>query len=352
MTLNLTLAVLGRYSHCNTPALPAPSLASHRYLFRTPRGIRLYDALITFVGLDPIPFTSPAHFHLWVQLAMDLKSKPSLLLLSGCIIAIVTTLYLFPSTSGSLNDGYKIQKKHFTAPKSNVWAELSVAEYHETYNFIFEELSDLNLTQHPKSNGDNFHLSARKHYDPTRLMPSPISTMTWDGRSDGRRQQSLRTLMGIPHMVYYSVGPLPADPETQILPLTYVFNSGGNSIPNPVQDFFAIMEFGMSLAENVSDITQSLLGAVVNRNDPSDPQGLRCWPRGSRIERGGMSLWFTMFRAGVGSGARTILPQGIYIKVDATSSRTEDWSAGEFYYNGVLYEDEAHFPYCMEETGL
>ena len=51
-----------------------------------------------------------------------------------------------------------------------------------------------------------------------------------------------------------------------------------------------ISDFGLSLATNVSDITQELLGATTNLDDPEDPNGLQCWPRGSRVERGGMVL--------------------------------------------------------------
>jgi primary-amine oxidase len=100
------------------------------------------------------------------------------------------------------------------------------------------------------------------------------------------------------------------------------------------------MDFGLSIAKNLSDITEDLLGASVNLDRPDDPHGLLCWPRGSRVERGGLSLWFQMFKPGVGSGAKTLLPQGIYAKVDATSTNINDWTAGELYYNGVLYDSE------------
>jgi primary-amine oxidase len=101
-------------------------------------------------------------------------------------------------------------------------------------------------------------------------------------------------------------------------------------------DFYAIMDYGLSLGENMSDITQHLLGARVNREDPSD--GLMCWPRGSRIERGGMSMWFQFFKPSISSGARTLMAQGIYVKVDARSTDMSQWTRGQYYYNGVLYE--------------
>ena len=145
------------------------------------------------------------------------------------------------------------------------------------------------------------------------------------------------------------VGPLPVSTQTQILPLEYVFNSGRNYIKNPIQDFFAIMEYGTSIAQNMSDITEELLGATANPDNSNDPHGLLCWPRGSRIERGGMSMWFQIFRPGVGSGARTLLPQGIYAKIDARSSDIEDWTTGELYYNGVIYEGIEDFRAALDD---
>lgn len=139
------------------------------------------------------------------------------------------------------------------------------------------------------------------------------------------------------------VGPLPVSPKTRVEPLNYIFNSGHNYVRNPVQDFVAISDFGLSLALNLSDITQELLGAVANAEDPEDPEGLVCWPRGSRVERGGMVLWFQIYRPGLGSGARTLLPQGIYAKVDARRQDISQWTVEQFYYNGVLYDDEAAF---------
>ena len=43
------------------------------------------------------------------------------------------------------------------------------------------------------------------------------------------------------------------------------------------------------------------------------------------------------------SGARTLLPQGIYVRIDTTSSDTDDWSASEYYYNGILYDNVDDF---------
>lgn len=145
------------------------------------------------------------------------------------------------------------------------------------------------------------------------------------------------------------VGPLPISKDSLIIPLEYTFNSGRNYVRNPIQDFSAIQDFALAMAENVSDITQELIGATANRENPNDPHGLLAFPRGSRIETGGFTMWMQFYRPGLGSGARTLLPQGIYAKVDATSSDINDWSVGEFYYNGVVYENVRDFRVALND---
>ncbi|KAK5171018.1 uncharacterized protein LTR77_004162 [Saxophila tyrrhenica] len=274
---------------------------------------------------------------------MELRTRPLVLLISTCSLAVLTCFYLFPFSNTGIDDRLRTkQKNSFQAPKENIWSELSNQEAKDVYEFVFDELSYLNLTKHPKSNRENFIVVLET------LRPNKTDAVPYlrDDAAIPERWAMARVAQVMedePYMVHYMVGPLPVGSDTQVLPLDYVFNSGRNYVANPVQDFFAIMEFGLSLAENVSDITQDLLGAVVNRNDPSDPKGLLCWPRPSRIERGGLSMWFEFFRPGTASGARTILPQGIYVKVDASSHNTDDWTAGQFYYNGYLYDTENDF---------
>lgn len=41
------------------------------------------------------------------------------------------------------------------------------------------------------------------------------------------------------------------------------------------------------------------------------------------------------------------MPQGIYIKVDATSVDVSKWEVQQYYYNGILYEDEHAFRAAM-----
>ena len=275
-----------------------------------------------------------------------------MLLTSACFFAILTAFYAFPFHENSQRPRYETSSaKDFKASKYNIWAELSEAEAKDVYDFVFDELAHLNLTKRPKKNFDNFIFTVET------LRPNKTDAVSYlheDAEVPERwaKVAVSETFDEEPRMVYYMVGPLPVTTGTEVLPLTYLFNNGHNWVKNPVQDFYAVMDFGMSIAKNLSDITEDLLGASVNTDNPDDPNGLLCWPRGSRVERGGMSMWFQMFKPGAGSGARTLLPQGIYAKVDATSTDVNSWTAGQLYYNGVIYEDEDELRAALQSGKL
>lgn len=276
--------------------------------------------------------------------------KRGLFVLSPICVFVVLAIYLGLSFDGLIGGDTRLRAtSSFQAPKVNVWSELTEHEANDIYDFVFEELAHLNLTKLPRSNRDNFIFIVET------LRPNKTDATSYLFNNDVTPQRWAKAAVSQnfdnePYMVYYQVGPLPISQNSRILPLEYVFNSGQNYVRNPVQDFVAISQYGFALAENVSDITQELLGAVVNRDNPEG--GLQCWPRGSRIERGGLSLWFQLYRPGLSSGARTLLPQGIYAKVDATSSNINDWATGQFYYNGVLYEGAAEFRAALRDPNF
>ncbi|KAK5109943.1 hypothetical protein LTR62_006432 [Meristemomyces frigidus] len=289
---------------------------------------------------------------------------PTLLLLLISLSSLAYFQYPQATTTSSF-DPTSHPKSPFKAPKQNIFSELTAAEASSVNTFILEKFGHLNLTKHPKSAKDNFV------YIVETLKPNKTDAIHYlhpqgtdaDADAEAAPQPPERWAKAAisenfpdgPYMVYYMVGPLPVGEETVIRPLEYCFEEGRNWVKNPgrflarVQDFGAILDFALSMAEDVADITQELLGATVNRANPNDPQSLLAFPRGSRVETGGMVLWMQFYRPGMGSGARTLLPQGIYCKVDATSSNTSDWTVGQFYYNGVLYDDAEEFRAALQE---
>ena len=213
--------------------------------------------------------------------------RQAIVLFSSLILFTLISIFMiyWPSNNGGEIAYKSTPKPSFKAAKSNVWAELTGDEAESVYDFLSEELSHLNLTKRPRSGRDNFLFIVET------LRPNKTDTVPYL-YSDGPRPERWakaavsQTFDGEPYMVHYMVGPLPITSNSSVQPLDYVFNSGSNKIKNPVQDFVAISQFGFRVAENISDITQELIGATVSRESPEE--GLQCWPRGSRVERGGM----------------------------------------------------------------
>ena len=210
------------------------------------------------------------------------------------------------------------------------------------YDYLLVEFAHLNLTSHPKSGRDNY-VNTVESLKPNKTDAIPY--LYAEGEVVGRHAKvSISQFVdGAPYFYYYVVGPLPVSRATKAVPLEYPFTHGRNWIRSPIVDFFGIQDFSISLAENISDITQELLGATASRDNPNDPHGLVAFPRSYRVEAGGLSMWLQIYRPGFGSAGRTILPQGIYAKIDARSLDKAEWSVGQFFYNGVIYDDENAF---------
>ena len=86
----------------------------------------------------------------------------------------------------------------------------------------------------------------------------------------------------------YMMGPLPVTDRTQIQPRTFNQNSSKHSSPNLVPDSEFFRDWPYSVATGISDITHSLLGAVINIGNRSDFDGLELSFRDLWTENGRM----------------------------------------------------------------
>lgn len=289
------------------------------------------------------------------------KRLPAVLLLAAVVFVLATTylLLLVPSrkwdqgSQGSPDVDVDVNvesasspPRHFRAPKPNIWSDLSQDEAEDVYGFLAKEWAHLNLTRTPKTGSDNFIVSIETlQPNKSQALPFLFEDETRPGRW-AKVVLSHHTQDG-PFLSYYSVGPLPVvAPKTTVEPLTYPFHSGRNSVPNLMTNFLGSAAFALALAENVTDITTELLGAKVNRKDPLDPDSLLAFPRLTRLAPDLVVGWIQFFRPGMGSSGRTLLPQGLYVRVDA-SRDVGEWVVGEWWYNGQMFDDADHLRRAM-----
>lgn len=276
--------------------------------------------------------------------------RAALLLAVVAPLVVISAYYVLTPASQNtphLDVGSVSSKTRFHAPRPNVWADLKKHEAEEVYDFLVREWSDLNITKSPRTVADNFIVSLET------LQPNKSQSLPYLYQEQASPERWAKAVLShytddVPQLSYYAIGPIPVSEATKVEPLTYPFSDGRNTVLNLRADFTSAGEFSLRLAENVTDITTELLGAKVNREDPLDPDALMAFPRFTRVDTELVIAWIQFFRPGVGSSGRTLLPQGIYARVDA-SKPIDQWTVDQWFYNGQLFENVDHFRSAMKD---
>ncbi|EXJ64035.1 hypothetical protein A1O7_00370 [Cladophialophora yegresii CBS 114405] len=270
--------------------------------------------------------------------------------ISALVVFVVSLAYLLISASSSTSalggqqdlGPLKHPHRHFQAPAENPWAELDDAEASQLYLWLHE---NTNLFD---SASDTNALNLVELLRPNK---SDVADYLDHGGPPPERWARLSNLESKGDEAFvkeYMVGPLPPSNHTQILPLTYCHNSGRNSVRSPISDVFALLDWALGIGENASDITLDLLGAKTNRHDLDDPDGLVIGSRPALIDSGRMVHWLEFFRPGMKSDGRSLLPQGLYVKLDIPTARPETWTTGGWFYNGILYDNDTMLREAMK----
>ncbi|KAI0008106.1 amine oxidase catalytic domain-containing protein [Xylariaceae sp. FL0662B] len=155
-----------------------------------------------------------------------------------------------------------------TAPKVNIWSQISPDDNLAVWNLLHDPASGLNLTDPAVAKiNDNYvwyidtvpvnKSDALPYIDGVGPKPSPWARVII---FEGGKQE--------PVSQEYMVGPLPVSGETSIQKLDYVYNGGaGGSIPfngryNDEKRNAALEPLLVSVMSNITDITSTLLGGV------------------------------------------------------------------------------------------
>lgn len=237
--------------------------------------------------------------------------------------------------------------KHFQAPAENPWAELDEVEASQLYVWLHE-----NSHLFP-SGGEGAPQGSDTLNLIELLRPNKSDVIDYldsNGPLPERwaRLSNLETKGDDAFIVEYMVGPLPPSNKTEVLPLTYCHNSGRNNVQSPISDVFALLDWALAIGANASDITLDLLGAQTNPDDPDDPDGLVIGSRPALIDSGKMVHWLEFFGPGMKSDGRSMLPQGLYVKLDIPSANPDTWLIGQWFYNGILYDNDTMLREAMK----
>ncbi|KAK5063145.1 hypothetical protein LTR84_005221 [Exophiala bonariae] len=234
---------------------------------------------------------------------------------------------------------FRHARKQFKAPAKNPWAEIDEGEAAQIHSLVQQSV---NLTDSLNGVGAG---DKKVIYRIETLRPNKTDVVDYLDNNGPQPERWARVAMlefrhNDAFNVDYMVGPLPITNATSMLPLSYCYNSGKNWVQMPLSDGLDLMAWALKIGERVTDITQDLLGATVNALDPSDPDALVMGWRPALIESGRMVHWLEFFGPGMKSDGRTLLPQGLYVKFDTPSTNHQDWVVGQWFYNGLLYDND------------
>lgn len=284
----------------------------------------------------------------------------SLGFIASLILVSAFTLFLFFNVSKfhlnpSLQELHSSEKSaSHNQPKQNIWADLSVEETKGLLLYLHTVPNHLNLTILEPSNPFNNHILSTE-----LLRPNKSEALNFvDNRSKVRPPRWAHVIIyhgstGEATLDEYMVGPLPPTEETQIRPLAFYHNSGKSSSPNLVPDTASLRDWPYSIADEISDITKDILGSVVNYGNFSNPDGLEIGFRDPWIDRNGRTIrWCSFQRAGQQSESRTLLPQGLYMKLDTSGRDPKEWTLLQWFYNNVLYNSTKDFRAAWNMPGF
>ncbi len=280
---------------------------------------------------------------------------------SSLFLFLLVALLIFPPLSwrrekretplrfGQSRDQEEIS---FKAPKRNVWAELTEEEADGVYSFLIDKWVGLNITRSPASAYDNFI------YNVEALRPNKTDVLPYFHGNHGEPERWAKVVLSrylsesqTSLLTYYTVGPLPISENTTVMPLAFPFRPGRNYVSNPMIDFIGAQEFASNLLESISDITMTILGAKLDKENPGSSDSLLFLGRPERVEGGESIMWAQFFRPGTGSAARTLLPQGLYCKIHVAGLAAQ-WTVSKWFYNGVIYESAEHLRAAMSSPSF
>ncbi|KAH8594285.1 copper amine oxidase [Bisporella sp. PMI_857] len=223
------------------------------------------------------------------------------------------------------------------APRKNVWADLTQDEVKAVREFMFTR-TDLNLTRSRESFRFDNNIRLIEV-----LRPNKSDVLAYLNGNSAPPIRWARVVINdgvkeYPQVTNYMVGPLPIDNSTRIEPLIYCFNSDRNFVYNPMPTYPVLVEWVATFALNITDVLEELLDGTVDPLDPTSPENLGLATSFTSLEDHKLMLWLQFYRDDPYSEAATLLPQGLYVKVEISTKDTNNWKPSTCYYNRVVYD--------------
>jgi primary-amine oxidase len=255
--------------------------------------------------------------------------------------------------TAKLGSSSSSQQVPFVAPHPNIWIDITERDVIDVLKYINTVPNNLNLTAAQNATlWDNF-VHGIELVRPSKKDAQDFITRT--NTVPPERWARVAIHHGTSSEVYwdeYIVGPLPISPKTSIRQLEYPHRTALNHSRTLVPDALSFKIWPYSVAQAISDITQDLLGGTINADGRFDPDGLELSFRDPWVEHGRIIRWCSFQRTGNYADAGTLLPQGLYVKLDTTTRDSANWKVLRWYYNGILYNSTEEFRAAWQSPGF
>ncbi|GAA5982519.1 hypothetical protein JCM5350_006100 [Sporobolomyces pararoseus] len=229
------------------------------------------------------------------------------------------------------------------APKTNIWAPLSSEEAASVVSFLHNQTS-LNLTSADEAGSWDNMISVVDLATPNKTE----SLHYLDGNSTIPPRYAVASIMfnafEQPYLEDYIVGPLPLSENSTASPYGFRSTKGSSKINNHDADSDAVEEWMRSevITPEIDEIVETLLGAKSEKFDiwGIDP----LWYEDGRTIswRGFWSIPENIF------DGETLLPQGLYLKLDITGRNPSEWKHEGWLHNGIFYPTSQDFLHAFK----
>ncbi|KAM0749530.1 copper amine oxidase [Meredithblackwellia eburnea MCA 4105] len=227
------------------------------------------------------------------------------------------------------------------ASKENIWITLTNAEAAGVVSYLHNQ-SELNLTDSADAGTWDNMISVIDLLPPNKT--AALKYMAGTGPKPPRYARA--TLMfgatEEPYLEDFIVGPLPVTNETTYVPDDWTTTKGTSKIRNFDADSDLTSDLWYSIAADADDIITDLLGANSSTFDiwGIDPLWQETDEEGKLHIVNWVGFWGipdTVF------DGETLLPQGLYFKVDQTGRDPSNWFLVGWLYQDIYYTSTAEF---------
>lgn len=252
--------------------------------------------------------------------------------------------------SRAMNPDYKPTT---SAPKKNVWASLTNDEAASVISFLHNQTS-LNLTASDDAGAWDNAITIVDLLTPNKT--EVTSYLRGEG-AEPKRYARATIAFGAteePYTEDFGIGPLPISDETKLMDISWLSTKGSTKIPNTFADEDAQGDFFIEVAAGLQDITQDLINGTVTNATVAD---FDIW--------GVEPVWFSEGRVIQWVGfwrhvpdeifqfdATTLLPSGLYFKVDTTGRDPSKWEVKGWLYNDQFFNSTKAFRGAWESGTL